>query len=48
MWQDDIEFNRWLDANGYGTDEFPIDDDILDLMYEAFVAGICFANSVEN
>lgn len=39
MWEDDEEFVAWLDDEGLGTDESPLDDDVLDLMYRAWLAG---------
>jgi len=39
MWDADHDFLDWLDREGYGTDENPISDEVLDLMYEAWKAG---------
>jgi len=39
MWQNDPQFIVWLDEEGLGTDENPLDDDTLDLMFQAWRAG---------
>jgi len=41
MWEHDEHFVAWLDEEELGTDENPLDDDTLELMYQAFVEGVC-------
>ena len=38
MWEQDKGFVAWLDQEGLGTDESPLDDEALDLMYRAWKA----------
>jgi hypothetical protein len=40
IWEDDQAFVDWLDDEELGTDEEPLDDDTIDLMYLAWTAGI--------
>ena len=40
MWESDKKFVAWLDREGLGTDEIPLGDDELGLMYRAWLAGI--------
>lgn len=39
MWSEDERFTAWLDKCGLGTAEHPLDDDTLDLMYDAWREG---------
>jgi len=38
IWHQDHAFKRWLDVMDVGT-ENPVSEDILDMMYEAWIAG---------
>jgi len=38
-WELDSDFVAWLDKNGFGTDDRPLDDDTLNLMWAAWTAG---------
>lgn len=38
LWSNDKDFNAWLDQEGLGTDDCPLDDETLDLMYQAWTA----------
>lgn len=40
MWNDDEDFVRWLDSEGLGTDDNPLDDETIDLMYQAWLAAL--------
>jgi len=48
MWDSDENFLEWLDEEDLGTDDKPLDDHTLQLMYRAWVAGIEFATSEED
>jgi hypothetical protein len=39
-WFLDEDFLLWLDKANLGNDENPLDDDVLDLMYEAWCASM--------
>jgi len=39
MWEDDDGFVAWLDEQGYATDDNPLEDWVIDLMFEAWEAG---------
>jgi len=39
MWESDEEFTAWLDEEDLGTDAWPLDDEVLELMYRAWLAG---------
>ncbi len=45
MWENDRDFVEWLDETELGTDDNPLDDDTLELMYQAWVAGYEFGTS---
>lgn len=45
MWNQDLDFLSWLDDEELGTDENPLDDDTLELMYQAWTAGFEFGKS---
>jgi hypothetical protein len=47
MWQYDHDFVDWLDSESLGTDENPLDDDLLDLMYRAWKAAILSTNKAK-
>lgn len=39
MWEDDEKFVDWLDSEELGTDDDPLDDEVLELMHRAWKAG---------
>lgn len=42
MWNQDDDFTAWLDEEDLGTDDEPLDDHVLDMMYRAWLAGYEF------
>jgi hypothetical protein len=37
-WEDDDDFVEWLDDEDLGTNEYPLEDEVLELMYRAWSA----------
>jgi len=40
LWEDDEDFLDWLESEDLNDEDEPLDDEILDLMYRAWRAGI--------
>ena len=48
MWEDDEKFVDWLDSEELGTDDDPLDDEVLELMHRAWKAGQLSGLDVEE